>query len=136
MICIKCNLDKDLTEFSWKHKIKQIKVTICKICQRLKSKNHYIANKQTYFQRNEEYVKNTRQKLNEYKTNKGCFDCAEKDFRCLDFDHLDQKTKYKSISKLSQQWSYERILIEIEKCVVRCANCHRKRTSNQFHWYQ
>jgi hypothetical protein len=29
---------------------------------------------------------------------------------------------------------WRRVLVEIEKCDVRCANCHRKRTAQQFGW--
>jgi len=28
------------------------------------------------------------------------------------------------------------ILEEINKCVIRCSNCHRKKTAKDFSWYK
>jgi hypothetical protein len=33
------------------------------------------------------------------------------------------------------KYSWSKILEEIEKCDVRCANCHRRRTAKQLGWY-
>lgn len=54
-----------------------------------------------------------------------CVDCeSEED---LEFDHNDPETKLGNISKL---WSYSdgRFEKELEKCVLRCSNCHEKKT--------
>ena len=60
-----------------------------------------------------------------------CVDCGEKDVRVLDFDHVRGK-KYKSVSKmLSGSHSIDRLIEEIKKCEVRCANCHRKITAER-----
>src|SRR5260221_325425 len=55
-----------------------------------------------------------------------CSHCPEQDSRCLDFHHLDPKTKLFCISTASVRISTERILEEIKKCIVLCSNCHRK----------
>lgn len=74
-------------------------------------------------------VRLLRKWLIEYKLNLKCEICSENDFRCLDFDHLNPETKFEDVSNLvSQGWSKEKILIEIKKCQVLCANCHRKKT--------
>lgn len=58
-----------------------------------------------------------------------CSICRENDWRCLDFDHIDPKTKLVSVSKaVTGRWSKEKILEEITKCQILCANCHRKKT--------
>lgn len=56
----------------------------------------------------------------------GCRGCHINDFRCLDFHHLDPSTKLFSIgAAISRGVSMERILAEITKCEVLCANCHK-----------
>ena len=40
------------------------------------------------------------------------------------------------VSKLVHGYSSEKIKKEIEKCDVRCANCHIKKTIKQLKWYK
>lgn len=50
--------------------------------------------------------------------------------RVLDFDHEDPSSKSGEIGRLATSgMPWERIVAEIEKCSVRCANCHRRRTA-------
>jgi len=70
-----------------------------------------------------------RQHLFELLTVRQCADCGEKDPLVLDFDHVDPKSKFKSVAKmLSGHYSWISVLKEIDKCEVRCANCHRRKT--------
>ena len=70
-----------------------------------------------------------------YLTQHACVDCGEKDVRTLEFDHNNPDEKTKNIAKMLS-FSWKAIQLEIAKCVVRCANCHKKRTAKQFHWYK
>jgi hypothetical protein len=72
-----------------------------------------------------------RQWFREYKAQLRCERCGESHPACLDFHHLDPGQKVMIPSKLANQrrWSVERILTEVAKCEVICANCHRKE-----HW--
>jgi hypothetical protein len=56
----------------------------------------------------------------------GCLCCPEKNPICLDFHHKDPKKKDKAVAKLLGFKNKERLLNEIKKCIVVCANCHRK----------
>lgn len=56
---------------------------------------------------------------------KGCSNCDEKDPVCLDFHHIDPKTKKFSIGSASLA-PYKDLMEELQKCIVLCANCHRK----------
>lgn len=65
-------------------------------------------------------------KVVEYLREHPCVDCGEKDVLVLAFDH--RRGKEKMISHMiSYRYAWEKILKEIEKCEVRCANCHLKR---------
>ena len=63
-----------------------------------------------------------------------CADCGEKDPVVLEFDHVRDKEKDVSLL-LAGGYSLERILKEIDKCVIRCANCHRRKTAKDQNWY-
>lgn len=56
-----------------------------------------------------------------------CVDCGITDYRLLDFDHKDPKTKLISISQ-SLNLSFDDLLVETKKCDLRCPNCHRLKT--------
>jgi hypothetical protein len=60
----------------------------------------------------------------------GCVDCGERDERVLQFDHLDGNTKKNNRDCVTSAYrgSRQRLKIEMFKCVVRCANCHVKKT--------
>ena len=68
--------------------------------------------------------------VREHKKGKACYDCGGKyPSYVFDLDHLDSKTKLAKVSRLaSQAVSAKRVLAEIAKTEIVCANCHRKRT--------
>lgn len=55
-----------------------------------------------------------------------CFYCGIDDIECLDFHHKDPTKKEFTISQFLNKISDDRILDEIKKCELVCANCHRK----------
>jgi hypothetical protein len=80
-------------------------------------------------EKNKEIVKkmNIRKWYVEYKSDKKCSKCPENDPICLDFHHIKPMAKTKTVSKMvSEGMDVKVILLEIEKCEILCANCHRK----------
>ena len=74
-----------------------------------------------------------RKKLLEFLSQRKCLDCGENDPVVLEFDHKDPKTKTRNVAKfLSGHFSWESVQVEIAKCDIRCANCHRRKTYSQF----
>lgn len=128
MKCCVCKEEKSSDQFVWRNTEQGKRHEVCKLCQREKSKKHYHANKHVYSEKKNAYVREVLAKVQEFKAAHGCFDCNEKDPVCLDFDHLDPSSKIGNIATLARKWSYEKLLTEMVKCQVRCANCHRKRT--------
>ena len=63
-----------------------------------------------------------------------CVDCGENDIRVLEFDHRDPQQKHGGISRMvADRCSIDKISAEVEKCDVRCANCHRRRCQDEGH---
>lgn len=56
----------------------------------------------------------------------GCIACGESEIACLDFHHLDPSVKEGAPPSLLKAGSFSRAVEEAAKCVVLCANCHRK----------
>lgn len=56
-----------------------------------------------------------------------CKRCSETHPACLQFHHPDPTQKETSICDAVRRcWGRERILVELAKCEVLCANCHAK----------
>lgn len=71
-------------------------------------------------ERNREFLKN-------YRESHPCETCKESHIACLDFHHRDPQEKEIEVSIMVRKgMSLERIMKEIEKCMVLCRNCHAK----------
>lgn len=77
-----------------------------------------------------------RKRVQQYLTEQGCKDCGEADPTVLDFDHRCRTAKHAPIADMVA-WAYawDTVWEEMQKCDVRCANCHRRRTSKQLGWH-
>ena len=88
---------------------------------------YYLKNKKALLEKKRRQRLSLKEFLREYKNECECIKCGENHPVCLDFHHRDPKKKESMIAQLvSTGWCKERILKEIEKCDVLCANCHRK----------
>jgi hypothetical protein len=80
------------------------------------------------------YAERNRAVVALYLSSRACVDCGEADPRVLEFDHVRGK-KLGNVSSLrTGGYSLERLEAELAKCEVRCANCHRRKTVQQFGW--
>lgn len=80
------------------------------------------------------YRERVKAKVIDYLRTHPCVDCGEDDVIVLEFDHVRGKKKRTVASMLVQGYSFEKILLEIAKCDVRCANCHRRKTAKKGNW--
>ncbi len=137
-ICSKCKLLKPIGEYNFKDKSKGTYQCQCKSCTRNNIKNHYTNNKQYYLDKTRKRNSELRKVINEYilnyLKNHKCIDCGESDPIVLEFDHRDRTQKDMHVSSFLKARMLDKVKSEIEKCDVRCANCHRKKTARQFNW--
>lgn len=137
-ICLKCHEEKPVEEFNWRSKKKGTKQPRCKVCTRTQIRGHYEENKKYYVDKARRFSdkrrKQNRKMLLDYFSEHACVDCDETDPRCLTFDHVRGK-KTMNVSQMVGDFSWMEIQKEIQKCEVRCANCHMKKTADEFGWY-
>lgn len=125
-VCSKCNIEKDGSDYR-KDKSKSDGLqSFCKVCAREFFRSGYT----------ERYGEKSRARMRlriassilliqEYKATQKCLCCKESDPVCLEFHHIDPNEKEFGIANgLGNNW--DKILKEIEKCVVLCSNCHKK----------
>lgn len=96
----------------------------CKGCHKIYRKKHYEDNKVKYLKKAVVYKKKEVEWYRQLKQSSGCIICGEKEACCLDFHHIRDKKFV--ISTSVGRFSRKEILEEIKKCIVVCANCHRK----------
>lgn len=136
-ICTLCKQEKPDSEFNFKFKSRGIRQVQCKSCTRSYIREHYTKNRNYYISKAKErnIVQRTliREYIWTYLNQHPCLDCGEKDPLVLEFDHRENKLM--AVSTLVTNNSLEKVIIEIQKCDVRCANCHRRKTAVQFNWY-
>lgn len=98
--------------------------------QKAYHKKWYDENKKQRIAQIHDRRKNLRMWLSEYKSQLKCELCPESHAATLEFHHNDPSKKDLDIAgAITRGWSKTRILAEISKCKVLCANCHRK-----LHW--
>jgi hypothetical protein len=132
--CSRCKKKKPVEQFPWKSKAEGTRISYCAPCRGQYNREYYSKNPAqrvliTKRNRDRIYVF-----LDEMKQ-QPCKDCKNTFPPCaMEFDHLNPKTKLGTIARLVHEGaSKERLLKEIKKCDLVCANCHRLRTCRRDH---
>jgi len=89
-------------------------------------KDWYVKNKQANQEKGYRWRNKVKFNFQEFKATLKCAHCGENEPVCLDFHHIDPSQKDRDVTKGISSWSYKKIMEEIKKCIVLCANCHRK----------
>lgn len=135
--CNGCKAEKD--ESCYHKDSKRGLQGYCKDCRKANDKAYWLKRSQDpqKMAEKKEYTISKREEarrfLYEYFLTHPCVDCPEKDPVVLTFDHLGDKLF--NISSQISRGNLKKLKAEIAKCVVRCANCHMRKTAKDFNWY-
>ncbi len=136
--CSACGEDKPAAAFSFADVARRLLNSYCRACHADYRHAHYLANKPDYVRRATAQVAarrvENRRRVLDYLATHPCVDCGMVDRRVLEFDHRDPAQKLDHVGTLIMGKRWPRVLAEIEKCDVRCVNCHRRKTARDFGW--
>jgi hypothetical protein len=130
--CARCGLGKSPEEFSIQCRETGERQAWCRACMTdykhdwyLRNRDHQIARVRMNHDRT---TRENQDRAWEYLGQHPCVDCGEPDPVVLQFDHLREK-KWNVSYMLRSGFGWAAIQAEIDKCEVRCANCHRRKTA-------
>jgi hypothetical protein len=131
-VCRVCGLSKPLVQFPVRSREKETRQWICLECQRAYTKGWYARNRQRTVaaagERNRSRRKRSRARAGVVRN--ACVDCGEANPLLLDFDHLwDKHADVSYMIHSGRSWRV--IEMEIDKCAIRCANCHALKTARE-----
>jgi hypothetical protein len=86
----------------------------------------YEKNKEKQLAANARVKQRRRKEWAEFKATLSCTQCGENHPATLDFHHTDPTQKDNGVYRLISSGHFKRAHEEIKKCIVLCANCHRK----------
>ena len=126
--CTKCKIEKELSEFNKCSCRTDGYQSHCRVCTKKFNALHYKTSEKfraAIYRTNKQNRHSNAQFVSRYKRMLGCKICRENDPCCLDLHHTDPSQKDGHPSAFVSQ-SRTKLKAEIRKCVVLCANCHRK----------
>jgi hypothetical protein len=137
--CPGCQSDKDVDDFGKNRARRDGRQSTCTACRKPANAAYYLANRDRDNPGRAENRRLARQraqeKVIEYLREHPCVDCGETDIVVLEFDHQGDKAEEVNLMvRAGAPW--RRILAEIMKCEVVCANDHRRRTAKAFGYYR
>ena len=138
-VCIRCGESKEEFLFNFKKKSTQRRNVQCKNCTRSATRQSYYNNHGYYLER-AKLQRNARKKaardfIRSYLAIHCCIDCGIKDQIVLEFDHVTGIKKRDLSTMVTQGYSLGTIKKEVIKCVIRCANCHLRKTAHERGYY-
>lgn len=97
-------------------------------------RRHYEKNKEAYIARTRQRERELLEYVRTIK-DQPCMDCGVRyNPWIMEFDHREPSEKIANINTIIASGNKKKLLEELEKCDVVCANCHRERTYKMFGW--
>lgn len=132
-ICSLCKINKLESDFSFKGKKKAAR---CKDCCNNINKQWYQQNKSGKVAYTRKRQFESRKFVFNYLKDKKCVDCGENRMATLQFDHVKGEKSFVISRGVVSGCSLKTLIKEIDKCAIRCANCHAIKTSIEARWYK
>jgi hypothetical protein len=131
--CKICDTDKDEEQFSWRNKAKGQRQAYCRECKRRYNDTWYgkhAASHKANVALNNRRYKAAAEAIILAAKSVPCADCG-RNFPpvAMDFDHV-AGDKIAEVSRM-RIWNLDKLRVEIAKCEVVCACCHRIRTATR-----
>mgnify|MGYP003660275711 FL=1 len=146
--CATCKEDKPRKEFYINRAKPDGRQYSCKACQK---KYHNDTWYESHRQHRIQQVKERKARVTRENYKKifmeyfihGCVDCGNNDYRVLEFDHVkgvkkrQNKRRTEGVGALVRAgYKWDTIQTEINKCKIRCRNCHQIKTHKQFNYFK
>lgn len=133
--CTMCRRNRDLKFFN-KNSVRADGLqSDCRDCSNQKSRAYYYSDvdkhKAAVLANKQRRIKENQERIREYLITHPCVDCGESDLVVLEFDHVKGEKIGGVCAMMQEACSWGKISAEIEKCEVRCANCHRRKTARK-----
>jgi hypothetical protein len=132
--CGRCGRTRPLAEFQLRRRKTGALQTWCRGCMGAYKQDWYVRNREHQLRQvKKNQVRTTRENQERawsYLGEHPCVDCGESDPVVLQFDHV--RGKRKEVSKMLRSgFTWPTVSAEIDKCEVRCGNCHRRKTARE-----
>jgi len=99
--------------------------------QKLRQHESYLRNKERHAAQTKARRQERKNWYYEFMKDKSCKFCPENSTECLDWHHLDPSTKEGQVAYMvRKRRPFDVIFKEMAKCIIVCANCHRKIHAN------
>jgi hypothetical protein len=126
-VCSKCLVEKEDSDFAFRHKERGIRQHICRLCHSTENKEHYLNNKSKAIARTARNKKKGIVKYRDFKKTLKCSKCGyNKCVSAIEFHHMGSQKKENVIAVLIGTGCFKRAYEEMKKCEVVCSNCHRE----------
>ncbi len=133
--CSTCKNPKDETEFYSNVSKKDGLSDQCRTCKKTVQAAWYQRHKREHGVRAKKarlrLVNINKKLLDEYLRKHPCIDCGEPDIEVLQFDHVRGQKQHAVSQMVCWGISWKKVLNEINKCDIRCANCHQRATNKR-----
>jgi len=129
-LCGSCGKRRLTKFFAVRNKTTGLLQAWCRDCRKSYDQERYrTGTEQERLNRKAAHAKERNQRLMfEHLSAHTCVDCGEADIMVLEFDHVRGEKLFNLTDGVRNGTSKKRLLEEIDKCEVRCCNCHRRKT--------